>query len=128
MQKSTIKILKDKIYAEFDQLGKNKSYSVLQSLRKQYEKLSDKNLSSTDIFYKIGENIRDIVEKSKNYVEMPYEELSLYIDILVVDAFSLIKRAKKRGCSKIFLFLCLLKALFYIHHQPLHKWRLYRLT
>lgn len=77
----------DQKYKEFDRQGANKSFTVLQTIRKQYcilkEEIEDKDI----IFLKVMDKIMDIVKLSKNYVELSYEELETYIGILVVDAF-----------------------------------------
>lgn len=77
----------DEKYKEFDKQGANKSITVLQTIRKQYGILKDKIEDEDEIFLKIVENIIDIVKSSKNYVEISYEELEMYVGILVVDAF-----------------------------------------
>ena len=77
----------DQIYSEFDKGGKNKSFSVLQEIRKQYVKLKNTEKSSEEIFYEIIDNLFTIIKNSRNYVEMPIEELQMCVDILVVDAF-----------------------------------------
>lgn len=77
----------DQIYSEFDKGGKNKSFSVLQEIRKQYIKLKNTEKSSEEIFYEIIDNLLTIIKNSRNYVEMPIEELQMCVDILVVDAF-----------------------------------------
>jgi hypothetical protein len=35
----------------------------------------------------VANNVIDIILKSKNYREIPYEELEMCVDILIVDAF-----------------------------------------
>jgi len=77
----------DEKYKEFDKQGANKSFTVLQTIRKQYGILKDKIEDVDEVFLKIMENIIDIVKSSKNYVEISYEELEMYVGILVVDAF-----------------------------------------
>ncbi len=77
----------DVIYSEFDKEGKNKSFSVFQEIKRQYIESKKTEDSSANIFYKIIDNIKDIIINSANYVEMPAEELQLCVDILVVDAF-----------------------------------------
>lgn len=76
----------DKIYAEFDKSGKNKSNSVLASIRRDYLKLKTKT-NPDDVFEKLTEKILEKVIKSANYVQIPIDELELCIDILTVDAF-----------------------------------------
>lgn len=77
----------DDKYREFDKQGSNKSFSVLSIIRKQYNKLIGKNIDSCEIFYLIIDEIIKVIVNSKNYVEIPYEELELCVSILVVDAF-----------------------------------------
>lgn len=77
----------DEIYSEFDIEGKNKSFSVLQEIRRQYSKLSGLNNTPADIFYIIIDCIMKIIIESSNYKIIPKEELQMCVDILVVDAF-----------------------------------------
>lgn len=77
----------DEIYSEFDREGKNKSFSVLQEIRRQYIKLNRLNYTPTDIFYEIINCVMKVIIGSSNYIEIPMEELQLCTDILVVDAF-----------------------------------------
>jgi hypothetical protein len=79
----------DKKYNEFDKLGINKSDSVLQLMQKQYiQLLIDKgSLSADEVFLYIIERIKNLVISSKNYIELPLDELDLCISILIVDAF-----------------------------------------
>lgn len=77
----------DEIYSEFDREGKNKSFSVLQEIRRQYIKLNRLNYTPTDIFYEIINCVMKVIIGSSNYIEIPMEELQLCADILVVDAF-----------------------------------------
>lgn len=77
----------DEKYSEFDKEGKNKSFSVLQEIRKQYIKLKNKDNNPEKIFYEIIDNIINIILQSSNYIEIPFEELEVCVDILVVDAF-----------------------------------------
>lgn len=74
------------IYQAFDQEGKNKSYSVLNALKGIY--LRNKNNYLGDILFdKIIEEVKNKIINSRNYQEMPDEELELYVTIIVVDAF-----------------------------------------
>lgn len=75
------------IYSTFDKEGYNKSYSVLQIIKKQYLKRQNSAMSPSDIFFSIITDVMNIVTESKNYVEIKYEELELCVYILVVDAF-----------------------------------------
>lgn len=77
----------DEIYSEFDRECKNKSFSVLQEIRRQYIELNRSNYTPTDIFYEIINCVMKVIIGSSNYIEIPIEELQLCTDILVVDAF-----------------------------------------
>lgn len=77
----------DEKYSEFDKVGANKSLSVFQIIRKQYILLQNEQKSSCNIFFGIIDNIIEIIINSKNYVEIPYEELEMCVYIIVVDAF-----------------------------------------
>jgi len=76
----------DKIYSEFNKQGVNKSSSVLASIRRIYF-ASKTNLSDDNLFYEIIERVVDRIKTSANYNSIPYEELELCVNILVVDAF-----------------------------------------
>ena len=77
----------DEIYTEFDKEGKNKSFSVLQEIRRQYIELRRLDNTPTHNFYEIITRVINVIIKSSNYIEMPIEELQTCTDILVVDAF-----------------------------------------
>lgn len=78
----------DEIYKEFDKQGKNKSFSVLQAIKREYILLlSNKIYTDDQIFLMIIDRVIQIIQSSRNYNEIPYEELELCTDILVVDAF-----------------------------------------
>ena len=77
----------DQKYAEFDREGINKSTSIWQIIRRQYIKLRNEKKDSEEIFYGVVENIIKIIEESSNYRVLPFEELEMCVDILVVDAF-----------------------------------------
>lgn len=77
----------DEKYKEFDKQGANRSLSVLAVIRKQYVKLLGENLESYEMFFSIIDNLIELIMNSKNYVEIPYEELEMCVSILVVDAF-----------------------------------------
>lgn len=74
-------------YKEFDKQGVNKSISVLSVIRSRYNKLAGKISDPQELFFAIMDNIIDLIKNSKNYVEIPYEELEMCVSILVVDAF-----------------------------------------
>lgn len=77
----------DEKYKEFDKQGANKSFSVLAVIRKQYIKLLGGNAEPYEMFFSIIDNLIELIMNSKNYVEIPYEELEMCVSILVVDAF-----------------------------------------
>lgn len=77
----------DEKYSQFDKEGANKSLSVFQIIKKQYMLKKDVEKDAENLFFSIIDNIIEIIIKSKNYVEIPYEELELCVNILVVDAF-----------------------------------------
>lgn len=77
----------DEKYKEFDKQGVNKSFSVLSVIRKQYNDLTLNIRNPHDVFYTVIDKVIEIVMKSKNYIEIPYEELEMCVSILVVDAF-----------------------------------------
>ena len=76
----------DKIYAEFDSQGSNKSNSVLSTIRQEYAKLKA-NLTDDELFFTITSKVQEKVLNSSNYTSIPFDELELCINILVVDAF-----------------------------------------
>jgi hypothetical protein len=76
----------DKIYTEFDRLGNNKSLSVLNNLKNIYLRNSDiKN--PDDCFQTVIDDVTALIKQSANYTPIPEEEVSMYIGIIVVDAF-----------------------------------------
>lgn len=76
----------DKIYSEFDAQGSNKSNSVLSTIRQEYAKLK-RNLSDDELFFAVISKVQEKVLNSSNYTSIPFDELELCINILVVDAF-----------------------------------------
>jgi hypothetical protein len=77
----------DEKYSEFDREGSNKSFSVFQIIRKQYVMMQKENKNPQEVFLGIVNNIINIIVKSTNYINIPYEELEMCVDILIVDAF-----------------------------------------
>ncbi|MCL2322467.1 MAG: SMEK domain-containing protein [Oscillospiraceae bacterium] len=77
----------DKIYSEFDKEGVNKSISVFHIIKNQYVKLSKEYDNTDDLFLAIVDALVEIIKNSKNYNEIPFEELDMCTNILVVDAF-----------------------------------------
>jgi len=76
----------DKIYTEFDKLGNNKSLSVLNKLKNIYIARSEIE-NQDDCFQQIIEDVIDYVKQSSNYISISDEELLLFVEIIVVDAF-----------------------------------------
>ena len=76
----------DAIYLEFDKEGANKSFSVLQGIRRHYIRLKKLDYAAEEIFYEIIDSVVDSILKSSNYLQLPKEELQMCADILVVDA------------------------------------------
>jgi len=76
----------DKIYSEFDSLGSNKSSFVLSTIRQEYARA--KNVLSDDqLFFEVISRVEKKVLNSSNYSSIPFDELELCINILIVDAF-----------------------------------------
>ena len=73
-----------KIYSEFDLQGANKSLSILNGIRREYLSL---NHTPKESFLKILNIVIDKIRTSANYSPIQDEELSICVDILVVDAF-----------------------------------------
>jgi hypothetical protein len=76
----------DKIYSEFDTQGSNKSNSVLSTIRQEYVKAKIK-LTDDQLFFEVISKVQEKVLNSSNYSSIPFDELELCVNILVVDAF-----------------------------------------
>lgn len=76
----------DKIYTEFDSQGSNKSSSVLSTIRQDYVK-SKSSLSDDQLFFEVISKVQEKVLNSSNYTSIPFDELELCINIIVVDTF-----------------------------------------
>ena len=76
----------DKIYTEFDSQGSNKSSSVLSTIRQEYARAKS-NLTDDKLFFEVISKVEEKVLNSSNYTSIPFDELELCINILVVDAF-----------------------------------------
>lgn len=76
----------DKIYTEFDSQGSNKSSSVLSTIRQEYAKVKS-SLSDDQLFFEVISKVQEKILNSSNYTSIPFDELELCINILVVDAF-----------------------------------------
>jgi len=76
----------DIIYKEFNQGGVNKSSSVLASIQNIY--ITNKASQSDDIlFFNVISQVIHRIQNSTNYMTIPFEELELCVNIIVVDAF-----------------------------------------
>ena len=76
----------DKIYKEFNQAGVNKSSSILTSIRNMY--IKNKASESDDaLFLNVINQVMHRIQNSANYTPIPFEELEMCVNILVVDAF-----------------------------------------
>jgi hypothetical protein len=76
----------DKIYTEFDSQGSNKSSSVLSTIRQEYAKAKN-SLNDDQLFFEVISKVEEKVLNSSNYSSIPFDELELCVNILVVDAF-----------------------------------------
>jgi len=76
----------DKIYSEFDSQGSNKSSTVLGTIRQEYAKAKS-NLTDDQLFFEVVFKVQEKVLNSSNYSPIPFDELELCVNILVVDAF-----------------------------------------
>ena len=76
----------DKIYTEFDSQGSNKSSSVLSTIRQEYAKAKS-NLTDDQLFFEVTSKVEEKILNSSNYTSIPFDELELCVNILVVDAF-----------------------------------------
>lgn len=76
----------DKIYSEYDSLGSNKSKYVLSTIRQEYAKAKI-NLNDDQLFFEVISKVQEKVLNSSNYTSIPFDELELCVNILVVDAF-----------------------------------------
>lgn len=76
----------DRIYAEFDRSGRNKSKSILDSFRYVYLRLG-RQFAGDELFFQIVENMMEKVLASANHAQMAKDELLLCVNVLAVDAF-----------------------------------------
>jgi hypothetical protein len=76
----------DRIYTDFDRGGVNKSLSVLDAIRSYY-RAHKSQLGGDVLFRKVADCVSDTVLSSLNHEPLPWEELELCVNILVVDAF-----------------------------------------
>lgn len=75
-----------RIYNEFDKMGNNKSYAVLQTIRKEYLELKTK-FSGDELYKAIAQNVKEKLSLSANLKQFYDDDLELYVDIILVDAF-----------------------------------------
>ncbi|MFP5520786.1 ABC-three component system protein [Peptococcus simiae] len=76
------------IYSEFDRDGHNKSFSVLQEIRRFYiQTISSDNNSPVSVFHDVCAKVIEVIQNSRNPIDIPLEELHVCVDIIVVDAF-----------------------------------------
>ena len=87
----------NEIYTEFDKQGNNKSISVFIKIKRLYIELSNRYTNPRSLFFAVITAITEDVMNSKNYVEIPIEELEMCTYILVVDAFIRCKIFKNPG-------------------------------
>ncbi len=75
-----------RIYSEFDRAGRNRSLSVLATVRGIYvAHMAD--YSNDALFFKVVASVVEQIRCSTNFEPLPIEELELCANILVVDAF-----------------------------------------
>jgi hypothetical protein len=70
----------------FDSQGSNKSSSVLSTIRQEYVKTKS-SFSDDQLFFEVISKVQEKILNSSNYTSIPFDELELCINILVVDAF-----------------------------------------
>ncbi len=76
----------DRIYSEYDSLGSNKSKYVLSTIRQEYAKAKS-GFNDDQLFFEVISKVQEKVLNSVNYTSIPFDELELCVNILVVDAF-----------------------------------------
>lgn len=76
-----------KKYKEFDKLGKNSSFVILNSLKIEYRNLQTKYSDSIKVFDKLIRNTKTKVRNSNNAYDISEEMLEFCVCIIVVDAF-----------------------------------------
>ena len=67
-------------------MGNNKSYAVLQTIKKKYLELKSK-FSGDELYQAIAQNIKEKLSLSANLKQFYDDDLELYVDIILVDAF-----------------------------------------
>ena len=76
----------DKIYQEFDLFGSSKSMSVFAAISGEYRRAMN-DFSGDKLFFQVIDKVIERILNSANYQAIPYEELELCVNIIVVDAF-----------------------------------------
>lgn len=76
----------DSIYSTYDKMGQNKSLAVLNVFRKEYIENFKKH-DGDELYRIITNNIIDRIKEGYDLNDLSYEELTLCVDILMVDAF-----------------------------------------
>ena len=76
----------DKIYNAYDKMGNNKSLAVLHTINKEYLSLKAK-YTGDDLYQAIAGNIKVKLLLSANLKQFNEEDLELYVDIILVNAF-----------------------------------------
>lgn len=75
-----------KIYDDYDQMANNKSYAVLQTINREYIHLKSQ-YQGDDLYKAIAENIKGRLSMSANLNDFNDDDLELYVDVILVDAF-----------------------------------------
>ncbi len=77
----------NEMYITFDKCGVNKSFTILQTIRRKYFEACQETDNECEIFLIVINKVIEIVLNSNNYVEISYEELEVCVEMIVVDAF-----------------------------------------
>lgn len=75
-----------RIYDDYDRMANNKSYAVLQTINREYLNLKSQHCGD-DLYKAIAHNIKERLAMSANLNEFNDDEVELYVDIILVDAF-----------------------------------------
>lgn len=75
-----------RIYDDYDRMANNKSYAVLQTINREYLFLKSQ-YHGDDLYKAIAENIKTRLSSSANLNNFNDDEIELYVDIILVDAF-----------------------------------------
>lgn len=90
----------NEIYDAYDKNGKNKTLSVLHTIKDIYlrktKEFEIRKTQDTDLlFFAIHDEMKKYIINSSNYIEIPTDELTFIINIILVDAFIKCKIFKK---------------------------------